>query len=271
MNNVTCILYGGLGNQLFQILTTIAFSIRHNMNFVFLYTPNLGKRQTYWHTLLLPILDHMVDTINLDNYMRIEESDADRFTQMQVENTNIVLNGYFQSYKFFEKEIGTDFKMLFVSDTKTDTSSTKTTTTTTTVSLHFRLGDYKQLQEYHPIMDLDYYKNALYYVVLIDPSVQQVCYFCEDEDIDTVHSNVEALKQEFREIVFERAREPSDWEEMLSMSRCTHNIIANSSFSWWGAYLNENPDKIVCYPSVWFGPGISQDVSAMFPEKWIKI
>jgi hypothetical protein len=105
----------------------------------------------------------------------------------------------------------------------------------------------------------------------MDPRVDRVCYFCEDEDIDTVGNNIDALKQEFSKINFERVRESSDWEEMLSMSRCAHNIIANSSFSWWGAYLNRNPDKMVCYPSTWFGPSIPKDVAAMFPEKWIKI
>lgn len=260
MNSVTCILYGGLGNQLFQILTTIAFSIRHNMNFVFLYTHNLGKRQTYWHTLLRPILDYTVDTICLDNYIQINEGDA--AFRNPPPDTNIVLNGYFQSYKFFENEIETNFQMLEVPETKSLSN---------TVSMHFRLGDYKQLQDCHPIMEIDYYKNALYYILLMDPRVDRVCYFCEDEDIDTVGNNIDALKQEFSKINFERVRESSDWEEMLSMSRCAHNIIANSSFSWWGAYLNRNPDKMVCYPSTWFGPSIPKDVAAMFPEKWIKI
>ncbi len=259
MNTVTCILYGGLGNQLFQILTTIAFSIRHHMNFVFLYTSNLGKRQTYWHTLLRPIIDHTVDTLCLDDYFQINEGDA-AFSNPPP-HTNIVLNGYFQSPRFFDNM---DFERLdLLIDTKIRMSNT--------VSMHFRLGDYKYLQDCHPIMEIDYYKNALHYILLMDPSVDRVCYFCEDEDIDTVRGSIEALKQEFSDIDFYRRRESTDWEEMLSMSGCTHNIIANSSFSWWGAYLNKNPEKIVCYPSIWFGPSIPKDVAPMFPEKWIKI
>jgi hypothetical protein len=62
-----------------------------------------------------------------------------------------------------------------------------------------------------------------------------------------------------------------DWEQMLLMSLCNHNIIANSTFSWWGAYLNDNPGKIVCYPEHWFMPEVKKDVTDLFEEDWIKI
>ena len=55
------------------------------------------------------------------------------------------------------------------------------------------------------------------------------------------------------------------------MARCDNNIIANSSFSWWGAWLNENEDKVVIGPEKWFGSAINHDTKDLLPEKWIKI
>ena len=66
--------------------------------------------------------------------------------------------------------------------------------------------------------------------------------------------------------------ELDDWEEMLVMSLCQHNIIANSTFSWWGAYFNENKEKIVCYPSLWFGEALSHyNTKDLHPTKWTRI
>lgn len=55
------------------------------------------------------------------------------------------------------------------------------------------------------------------------------------------------------------------------MSLCNHNIIANSTFSWWGAYFNINPEKIVCYPNVWFGSECNNSTQDLFPKNWVKI
>ena len=64
---------------------------------------------------------------------------------------------------------------------------------------------------------------------------------------------------------------PFDYEELILMSLCKHNIIANSTFSWWGAYFNTNPAKIVCYPSIWFGPDVTHNTKDLCPESWTKI
>jgi hypothetical protein len=90
--------------------------------------------------------------------------------------------------------------------------------------------------------------------------------------VEDVNISIEKLMNKFKNIIFVRANNDlSDWEQMLLMSLCQHNIIANSTFSWWGAYFNENPEKKVCYPSLWYGEKANIDTTNMFPSSWIKI
>ena len=106
----------------------------------------------------------------------------------------------------------------------------------------------------------------------INNSIRTVLYFCEDADFDEVLEKIYNLEQIFPELIFMRGDNMlQDWEQMMLMSLCSHNIIANSTFSWWGAYFNTNPTKIVCYPGTWFGPKAGHDTSDLFPEDWIMI
>ena len=137
--------------------------------------------------------------------------------------------------------------------------------------MHFRLGDYKKLQDFHPIATHKYYENALNCFKSQFPETNfNILYFCEDEDANEVLTTIQNLEKEFPNYKFKRANNTlADWEQMLYMSLCRHNIIANSSFSWWGAYFNSNKEKVVCYPSVWFGNNM--DTRDLCPDSWIKM
>jgi hypothetical protein len=146
------------------------------------------------------------------------------------------------------------------------------------VSMHFRIGDSVFNPHIHPIMDLIYYRNALSYMISVTPTPTptpiSVLVFYEPCDKMTVYQNVAALQQEFadKDVVFHFVNSKiEDWRQLLMMSICDHNIIANSTFSWWGAYFNANPKKVVCYPNVWFGPGVAHNTKDLCPESWVKI
>ena len=137
-------------------------------------------------------------------------------------------------------------------------------------------------------MSLDYYYNAISHIVTATtttsttPESYSFLVFYEPCDKATVERNVALLKQRCvddktgvtygRDIQFHMVRDTiADWQQMLLMSICDHNIIPNSTFSWWGAYFNANPAKIVCYPNIWFGPGVAHDTQDLWPESWVKV
>jgi hypothetical protein len=142
------------------------------------------------------------------------------------------------------------------------------------ISMHFRIGDYKNIQQSHNLLTIKYYENAIKKIIEItNKNDWNILYVCESKDNDTVSKHIENLKKTFPNINFIKAADNiKDWEQLLLMSLCDHNIIANSTFSLWAAYFNDNKDKIVCYPNQWFGPAKSKlNVNDLFIPSWIKV
>jgi hypothetical protein len=277
---ITCDLRGGLGNQLFQIFTTIAYALEHNRTFNFLSTETLGgqsstKRFTYWNSFLKPLKFFLFEKI--PEYIVQVQEQGFEYAKLPPPPTaeNIMLFGYFQSYKYFEAFKDTLFRFIRLEQHQQDPKYAEYRAKQGgCISMHFRLGDYKKASHFHPIMSVEYYHKALLHIVEeTKQSNHHVLFFCEDGDFDDVHSSICTLQVLFPECVFERA--PSsleDWEQLILMSCCKHNIIANSSFSWFGAYFNQNKEKLVCYPSLWFcGHGAHIVTDHLFPGDWTKI
>jgi len=285
---LTCQLQGGLGNQLFQIFTTLSYALKYSKPFLFLNNRQLGNgengstiRYTYWESFLSnlkPFLKNMNEIPKL-NFIKEKRFNYDDISKNFSTNGGTMLVGYFQSPLYFEKYkemicklIKLDQKKIVVKNkVKIDFDNV------TTISLHFRLGDYKKIQDFHPILSEKYYSNSIS-LILDELSSNriykqtQIIYFCEDQDVEDVDKTIKKLKELFPSLKFNRANPIlEDWEQMLLMSLCSHNIIANSTFSWWGAYLNNNSEKLVCYPEQWFGPKAGHDTSDLFPLDWIKI
>lgn len=273
---ITCNIMGGLGNQLFQIFTTISCAMKNKTKFVFLendHTGIIGKnsRDTYWNNMFYRLKPFLIRDIQSFPPLQMTKEVDFTYHEIEITSKNTCLFGYFQSEKYFKSNFITICRMLSIEQLKERFMDDLNDSPA--VSLHFRIGDYKKLPDHYYIMNYEYYESALRHVKLADETIRHALYFCEEDDLEEVKVIKDKLIMAFPEMEFIRA--PStlkDWEQMLLMSCCKHNIIANSSFSWWGAYLNSNLTKIVCYPSNWFQEKLKDnDTKDLCPESWIKI
>jgi hypothetical protein len=123
--------------------------------------------------------------------------------------------------------------------------------------LHIRRGDYVKYQDVHNLLSEDYYENAL---DIIKP-----------KNVVVLTDDVEWSKSHILFKYFKISNSKTDIEDLSIMVSCESAIIANSTFSWWGAWLNENPRKKVIGPLKWFGSAIQHNTGDILPENWIKI
>jgi len=277
---------GGLGNQLFQIFTTIAYAIDNRDSFYFIYAKTVGKRLCYWDNFLVSlkkftgyVLPHCeIWREKGFHYSPIPNSSIFR-------NKNIMLYGYFQSPRYFHHHMMRIVDLIKLSSQQEYVKNLANFEFDyeNATSMHFRLGDYKTLPDFHPVLPMNYYKNCLHELTRqIDTNsdnkkhTHSILYFCEEEDFAQIQEEyIRPLQELFPQYPFVRA--PSyitDWQQMLMMSCCKNHIIANSTFSWWGAYLNSSNEKKVFYPTRWFGVKLSQNnLQDLFPEdpNWISV
>jgi hypothetical protein len=168
----------------------------------------------------------------------------------------MVLNGYFQSEKYFSDYIPETKKLFNLSEEycdkviKHNKSLPKKVT-----SVHVRRGDYLNNLEYHTPCDVDYFNKA---IELIGDSY--FIFFSDD---------IEWVKENFKGKNFIYSNNQNEIEDFTFMTQCDNNIISNSSFSWWAAYLNDNKEKKVIAPQKWFGPKGPKDTQDIIPSEWI--
>jgi len=182
---------------------------------------------------------------------------------------NTYLSGYWQSEKYFldiEEIIKREFTPKNLPD-KYNMYLLKNINKAESVSIHIRRGDYvsnPQTSAYHGLCSLEYYQKA---IQIIRKMVKSPQVFIFSDDIAWAKKNLAIDSPIF---YVEHNRGEKDYEDLRLMSACKHNIIANSSFSWWGAWLNKNKNKIVISPRKWFGdPSINTD--DLIPPTWIRI
>lgn len=173
-------------------------------------------------------------------------------------------NGGWHSYKYF---ISIREQLLDVYSFDRNALNEKTKTLVeklsaeNSVSIHVRRGDFCKCEAFCGVCTPEYYEKAIEY---IRKHVDNPQFYVLSDDFEWVREN---MNEDCFHIIDWNSGADS-WQDMFLMSQCKHNINANSTFSWWGAWLNKNENKIVVVPERFFNLGEAKDV---YPESWIKI
>lgn len=182
---------------------------------------------------------------------------------------NYYLDGYWQSEKYFMKyrdQLRDEFKIKTTPD-HVNMSALSAIANSESVSVHIRHGDYltnHDASAIHGVLPLDYYKRAF---SLIRTRLHDPTFFVFSDNIVWAKQNLSNIQSIY---FMEHNKAEHNYEDLRLMSACKHNIIANSSFSWWAAWLNNNPHKLVIAPQKWFTDR-TKDTKDLLPIDWIKL
>lgn len=248
---------GRLGNQMFQYAALRGIAAKHNYEFMI---PDSSFEDEWNHHQLFEAftLPNLKNKGSISQtYYKEDEKMTHIFDQEYVKNCpdNVSLYGFFQTEKYFE-HISDSIREDFTFKDEILNPCKESFTFDKIISLHIRRGDYVNKSYYHPPCELDYYKNALN---LFDKDLPVMIFsddvnWCKKQD----------LFSSDRFMISD-----SGWNliDLCLMSMCTHHIIANSSFSWWGAWLSGHDNVIA--PKKWYGPAANGLLTIeLIPERW---
>lgn len=236
--------YGRMGNFLFQAATAIGYALRHGLEFTL---PNTTKdangNPIYLQHLWNPRWNPRLPKVRLEEgpycYQIIPFKETWR-------KQNIELDGYWQSETYF-KACRDEILNCFGFDWRHKPG---------VVSVHVRRGDYLTLQRKHPLVTVDWIERAM-----AKFEGNMFCFFSDDIAWcrNTFGHRGDCWFSTFL----------NEQEDLVQMSCCEHHICSASTFSWWGAWLNQNPNKRILIPSWWFTPGYQGlDTKDIVPKEW---
>jgi hypothetical protein len=293
---------GGLGNQMFQYAAGRATSLRLNSVFeiettFFKDALNEGEHKREYQLNIFPIIAALnLHEISINNYRKQQNYRSsflykaenvlrkklgilpayqhiwerkfltyDPYFQQATKAQLTYLVGDWQNENYFQSAaavIRTDFTFPAIEAGSLNDAILAQIYGSEAVAVHVRRGDYL-LEGIHSPVSPEYYQNALN---LIRSKVINPKFFVFSDDISWCRTNLELADACF----VEHNTGSNNYRDMQLMSNCKHNIIANSSFSWWGAWLNSNPTKIVIAPTMWMTKqGVES--SRIIPSSWITL
>lgn len=248
---------GRLGNNLFQIAACIGYAKKHNVGWGIkkgYVERGFGVHQLDKFFPHLPLCEESFRRYAEPNFFH---------TEIPFQPQGVEIVGFWQSLKYFEnaqEEVSKAFDLIIYDEMMEGH-----------ISIHIRRGDYASNPDHFPPVTTEYLNMAL--EILQRKGVDTHFIDVFSDDIQWCKENLaRELNGPSHHFYFHTGNE---YQDLCMMASCSHNIIANSSFSWWGAFLNPNPDKIVISPSHdnWFGPknGVRDQTQDLIPNDWIQI
>ena len=226
--------YGRAGNQFFQVAACIGYAAKYKRQVVLSdwFCTYTKKNMALFFENQLPF--------SKPNFTKTYNEPHFHYAPIPEFRESLNLHGYFQSEKYFE-HCADQVRHYFTPRKNVEQLlQKKYPDLSDTCSIHIRRGDYVN-HPLHEVCNLDYYKRA---IAEIERRTTIRKFVVFSDDIQWCRNNLRGQ--------FEFVDGNHDIEDIFLMSMCTHHIIANSSFSWWGSWLNKNPNKIILAPSAWF-------------------
>lgn len=260
MSIISTKLMGGLGNYMFQIAAAYAISLRDQKKFI-CETYDVQSPQKPLHhykTNLFSKIEFTEENIPHTPFGEQKFS----YTEIPTIEENLRLYGYFQSEKYFQNYRDEILELFDLDESIKGNVKTKyqEVLEKNPTSLHVRRGDYVWLSDYHENQNLQYYEEAVRIIG------EESHFLIFSDDISWCQENLNFIKNK----TFVSGNQ--DYEDLFLMTQCENNIIANSSFSWWGSWLNRNENKKVIAPKKWFGKSNSHlETKDLYCEKWMVI
>jgi hypothetical protein len=292
-------LFGGLGNQMFQYACgkVVAKNLNAELKFDISHITDRTPRNNFTYR------DYELGVFNIkDEIATIEEVrqfipdlwnskecikqlyklkrlfkgkslyfEKSKFTynkDIELVKDNTFLYGYFQTERYFENHRSELLQNFMLKDKidKINSSLIDQIKSENSVSIHIRRGDY--INSTFEILDIqDYYMKA---IEIIQERVEKPSFYIFTNDYLWTEENFSSF--DIKKTIVKFNKNNQSYLDMILMSNCKHNICANSSFSWWGAWLNTNPEKIVIAPEKWFkNSNYIESTYDLIPSEWIKI
>lgn len=281
---ITMHLSGGLGNQMFQFATGYSLAKNIGVNLCLNLSTYVENIRSYeldnfekinkfcQYDYKIPVRNRVLDLLKKYSFLRgdyIERHPFKFSDSIAACCDGVNLYGYFQSEKYFSshrEDLLDYYNFSYCADSDFN-RMLDLIQHSDSVSVHIRRGDYltnPAAKAYHGILPIDYYKEA---AQIISNRIPNPVYFIFSDDLDWAGSNLKFLQKKF---FVDCNRGKKSYRDIQLMSICHSNIIANSSFSWWGAWLNKNEKKIVIAPKKWVAAK-GEPLDDVVPFSWITI